>query len=146
MDDIAFLDTNILVHAANEDSPYHANAKGITEKVNGGEVSACLSPQVLAEFYATVTNPKKVRQPLSVEEATEAVEGYLESDIPKLYSKKGTLRLTLELARSYQLRGLDIFDAQIVATMVENRIKTIYTANEKDFRRYKEIEVINPLS
>ena len=26
MDDLVFLDTNILIYAANEDSPYHANA------------------------------------------------------------------------------------------------------------------------
>jgi hypothetical protein len=146
MDDIAFIDTNILVYAANEDSPYHSDAKGVIERINSGELRACVSLQVLVEFYATVTNPRKVRQPLSTKEATEAVEGYLESDIPKLYTKKDTLRLTLELARSYQVRGLDIFDAQIVATMVENRVKAIYTANEEDFRRYKEIAIINPLS
>jgi predicted nucleic acid-binding protein len=146
MDNIALLDTNILVHAANEDSPYHADAKSVIERINSGELKACLSGQILAEFYATLTNPKKVRQPLSVKEGALAIEGYLESDILKLYPRRDTLKLTLELVRSYQVKGLDIFDAQIVATMVENKIKTIYTANEKDFRRYKEIEVINPLT
>ena len=145
MDDVAFLDANILVYAANKDSPYHANAKGVIKRVNSGEIQACLSSQVLAEFYATATNPKKIGQPLRPEEAAEAVKGYLESDIPKLYPKESTLRLTLELAKRYQVRGLDYFNAQIVATMLENRVRTIYTANEEDFERFEEIEAVNPL-
>jgi len=32
-----------------------------------------------------------------------------------------------------------------VATMVQNRIKTIYTANEDDFTGFVEIKTINPL-
>jgi len=145
MDDIAFLDANILVYAANEDSPYHANALDIIERVNSGELRACVSPQVLVEVYATVTNPKKMSQPLSPDEAAEAINGYLESDIPKLYPKENTLRLTLELAERYQVSGLDIFDAQIVATMLENRVKTICTVNEADFRRFEGLEIANPL-
>lgn len=145
MDDLALLDANILVYAVNEDSPYHTTAKNVIQSINSGKLAACLSCQVLAEFYATVTNPKKVRQPLSPEEASEAIEGYLESDISKLHPNETTLRLTLELAKRYQVTGLDIFDAQIVATMVQNRIKTIYTANEQDFNRFEEIEAVNPL-
>jgi len=145
MDNVAFLDANILVYAANEDSPYHADARNIIEKVNSGELRACVSSQVLVEFYATITNPRKVRLPLSPGEAAEAISGYLESDILKLYPKKNTLRLALELAKRYQVRGLDIFDTQIVATMLENKVKTIYTANEADFQRFEGIEIANPL-
>jgi hypothetical protein len=65
--------------------------------------------------------------------------------IPKLYPRESTLRLTLELAKRYQVRGLDIFDTRIVATMLENRVKTIYTVNEADFRRFEGIEIANPL-
>ncbi len=145
MNDLVFLDANILIYAANEDSPYHANARDIIERVNSGELKACVSSQVLAEFYAVVTNPKKMSQPLSPDEAAEAINGYLESNIPKLYLRESTLRLTLELAMRYQVRGLDIFDTQIVATMLENRVKTIYTVNEADFRRFEGIEIANPL-
>jgi len=145
MDDLTFLDTNILVYAANEDSPYHARAKEVIQRVNRGKLAACLSSQVLSEFYATVTNPKKVSQPLRPAEAAEAVEGYLTSSIPKLHPDENTVALTLELAKRYQITGLDIFDAQIVATMVQNRIKTLYTANEDDFTGFVEIKTINPL-
>jgi len=139
-----FLDANILVYAANEDSPYHAKAKAVIWSVNDGDLLACLSTQVLAEFYATVTNPKQVARPLKPAEAVEAVEGYLDSDILQLAPNEGTLRLTLELAKQHQVVGLDIFDVQIVATMLQNGVGTIYTANVSDFMKYSEIETVNP--
>jgi len=145
MDGLTFLDTNILVYAANEDSPYHTKASGVIQSINSGKLAACVSCQVLAEFYATVTNPKKVRLPLTPEQAFEAIEGYLESDIPKLHPNAATFRLTLELAKRYGVTGLDIFDAQIVATMVQHKIRTLFTANEEDFTRFVEIEAVNPL-
>lgn len=145
MDGIVFLDANILVYAANKDSPYHADAKRVIEQINAGEIASCLSSQVLAEFYATVTSPKKMSQPLNSREAAEAVEGYLESHITKFYIRENTMMLALELTKRYRIRGLGFFDAQIVATMLENGVRTIYTANEEDFRRFEEIEVVNPL-
>ena len=44
----------------------------------------------------------------------------------------------------YPIVGVDIFDAQLVSTMMEYGIKNIYTVNTKDFVRFKEIEVVNP--
>ncbi len=145
MADIAFLDTNLLIYAANEDSLHHTAATDLISRVNSGELKVCLSPQILAEFYATVTNPKKVKYPLTSKEAVEAINGYFESDIVKLYPSEDTVKSTFEIAQRYRVKGLDIFDAQIVALMLENKINTIYTANVSDFQRFKEIAAINPL-
>ncbi|MBI4596607.1 MAG: PIN domain-containing protein [Candidatus Tectomicrobia bacterium] len=145
MDGTIFLDTNILIYAANEDSVYHKQAMDVINMVNTREIRACVSPQILAEFYATVTNPKKIEHPLNPDEASDAIGAYLDSDIQKLYPKASTLKLTMELAERYKIRGLDIFDTQIVAAMLENKIKTIIKANEADFSKFKEIETVNPL-
>ena len=48
------------------------------------------------------------------------------------------------LIMKYPIVGVDIFDAQLVSTMMEYGIKNIYTVNTKDFVRFKEIEVVNP--
>jgi predicted nucleic acid-binding protein len=61
-----------------------------------------------------------------------------------LYPKESTLRLTLDLVNHYQLKSLDFFDAQIVATMLDNGISTIYTVNEQDFAIFEEIKAVNP--
>jgi predicted nucleic acid-binding protein len=54
------LDTNILVHAYNKSSPHQSKAGGIIRRAMRGEIEACLTAQVLFEFFAVVTNAKRV--------------------------------------------------------------------------------------
>ncbi len=61
----ALLDTNILVYAVNEDSPFHKASIALRDKGLKGELSLCIAPQILNEFYANVTNRKQVDIPLS---------------------------------------------------------------------------------
>jgi len=147
MNNPIFLDTNLIVYATNKDSPYHAKASALMEAIGKGKLETCLSLQVLGEFYATATNPKKIEKALTPEEAVLVIEGLLRTDtILKLYPKESTLRLTLDLVNHYQLKSLDFFDAQIVATMLDNGITTIYTVNEQDFAIFEEIKAVNPLT
>ncbi|MDP4011329.1 MAG: hypothetical protein Q8P72_03830, partial [Candidatus Roizmanbacteria bacterium] len=52
-----------------------------------------------------------------------------------------TSKILEKLTKSYNIKGVRIFDAQLVALMIENDIQRIYTANTKDFLCYKEIQV-----
>lgn len=145
MDGPVFLDSNILVYAINEKSPYYIGARAILDIINKGELRVCLSPQVLGEFYAVITNPRKLERALPPQEAADVVERFLSADaVLKLYPQKSTLKLTLKLVKHYQIKALDFFDAQVVATMLDNGVTTIYTVNEQDFAIFEEIEVINP--
>jgi predicted nucleic acid-binding protein len=54
------LDTNILVHAYNKSSPHQKKASEIIRKAMQGEIEACLSPQVLYEFFAVVTSANEL--------------------------------------------------------------------------------------
>lgn len=145
MNNPIFLDTNLIVYAINKDSPYHARATALMEAIGEGKLETCLSLQVLGEFYATATNPKKIEKTLTPEEAVMVIEGLLRTDtILKLYPKQETLKLTLDLVKRYQLKSLDFFDAQIVATMLDNGVTTIYTVNEQDFAVFEEIKAVNP--
>jgi predicted nucleic acid-binding protein len=145
MDATVFLDSNILVYAINKKSPYYTSARTIVDTVNKGELRVCLSPQVLGEFYAVITNPWKLERNLSPQEAAGVIERFLLSDaVVKVYPKKSTLKLTLELVKHYQIMALKSFDAQIVATMLDNGVTTIYTVNEDDFAIFEEIKVVNP--
>ena len=144
-DEIAFLDTNILVYAVETDNPLHKRATALMDRANTGELAICLSPQIMGELYSTITNPRKIRKACPLDEAVDIVKSLWESDtILKIYPKQETLDLTLDLVKRYQLKSLDFFDAQIVATMVDNGVTTIYTVNENDFAIFKEIKAINP--
>ncbi|MBL7125371.1 MAG: PIN domain-containing protein [Dehalococcoidales bacterium] len=144
-DEIAFLDTNILVYAVETDNPLHKRATALMDRANTGELAICLSPQIMGELYSTITNPRKIRKACPLDEAVDIVKSLWESDtILKIYPKQETLDLTLDLVKRYQLKSLDFFDAQIVATMVDNGVTTIYTVNENDFAIFKEIKAVNP--
>jgi predicted nucleic acid-binding protein len=59
----SLLDTNVLIYAADDMSPFHPAARAIREKGLRGEISICVCPQVLIEFFAIVTDSKRVSNP-----------------------------------------------------------------------------------
>jgi len=139
-----FLDTNILVYAIDELSPFHKKAKEIRDKAGRGRIKTCISLQVLTEFYSAVTNAKN-EIPLSPEKAKKEIKSYLRNDfIIKLSPREKTIRRMIDLAEIKKVKGQNIYDVQIVATMLDNGIRRIYTNNDKDFVKFEEIEVINP--
>ncbi len=140
-----FIDTNILVYAINKDSPYHIVGRGILDDANNGNLHAFVSPQVLSELYATLTNTSRIENPLTPEDAYDVVKRLLDSEIiGKIFPQETTLGKALLLAKENNIRAQEFFDVLIVATMLDNDIDTIYTANEDDFSKYNEINVYNP--
>ena len=138
------LDTNVLVYATNEDSPFHPQARQILDRALSGELEAAITLQILAEYYAVITDPRRVDHPLTPEEAREQIEALLAGEIQLLPLQEGTSHRLVELGERYEIRAQEIYDAQVVATLLEGGIPLLWTANEQDFRRYQEIEVHNP--
>lgn len=139
------LDTNILVYARNAVSPFHKKAKEIRDDAVDGKLSAALALQSLSEYLAIITSPKRVEKPLDLSEAVDDVRHYLESVRLKKLSltENTTFHLTV-LAKRHSVAAQNIFDAQIVAVMLENKIAEIWTADEKDFAIFDSISVFNP--
>lgn len=50
----------------------------------------------------------------------------------------------MDLLRRHPVKGRDIFDLQIAATMQANGIKRIYTFNVGDFAVFPELDVLAP--
>jgi predicted nucleic acid-binding protein len=50
----------------------------------------------------------------------------------------------MELLRRNPVRGGDVFDLQLVATMQANNIHRVYTFNAKDFEAFPELTVVVP--
>ena len=48
------------------------------------------------------------------------------------------------LVRRHSVLRKRIFDVQLVATMLANGVRRIYTFNVKDFRLFAEIEAVEP--
>ena len=92
-----------------------------------------------------ITSPKRVINPISPAEARSEIAKYLASEnIRKIYPTKGVLPKLLELIDKYQIARQQIFDLQLVATMLINGVTQIYTFNAKHFEPYQEIQVLLP--
>ena len=71
--EIVGFDTNILVYADDPSSNHHLKAREYLEQALKRSIRACLSHQILAEYFSVVTSEKRVKQPLTVDEARERV-------------------------------------------------------------------------
>lgn len=139
------LDTNILVHAYNKSSPNQKEAADIVRKAMQGELEACLTPQVLYELFAVVTNLKRVENPLSSGEAVDLCVDLWEcNEIEKLNPSSVAPTEVFKLSKALKLSKAKIFDCILAVTAKENDVKTIYTENVNDFKGYTFVKTLNP--
>ncbi len=141
----AMIDTNVFVYALYPAYPQYSAALHLREQAQDPAADFYVTTQILAEFYSTVTNPRRIQPPLSIDRVLQEVEN--------IQTLAGLIVLPLpvevvtrwvQLARQQQISRSDIFDTRIVATMLENEIRRIYTFNVDDFTIYPDIEVIVP--
>lgn len=139
--DVLLFDTNILVYAHNQDSPFHNKSLSLVNRAVTGEIKGILTQQNLLEFYSIITDKRRITKPLSVVKAQELVEDYLKLPFDVIAPSKETIKILSLLCRKNKIKNGQVFDAYIVATMLSHRIKNIVTANIKDFLVFTEIKV-----
>ena len=71
---LALVDTNVLVYALYPESAHHAASRALLDKARTGSLPLCVTHQTIAEFYAVVTNPRRVAVPRQPEEAIDVIE------------------------------------------------------------------------
>lgn len=139
------IDTNILVYATNKDSAYFKESKKILEIIAKGEIKGVITPQNVFEYISVVTSKKRVFNPVSTHVAVSAIEHFIESGIKIIYPLEESLNEGLKLADMVKVRGQKVFDVYLAATLIDNNIRFLITANDKDFDAFKKyIQVINP--
>ena len=142
------LDTNILVYAHNLDSPFKDKSKDFLERVlndrdDEGNLSICIPTQVLIEFINVITR-QNMESPLLLDEAIKIVNDYLASGIKIVHPQETQLSTFLELLKSVTTRK-KVFDVALVATLKDNEISGLYTANINDFKDFDFLKVENPI-
>jgi predicted nucleic acid-binding protein len=133
------------VYAADQRSPFHEAAQDLREKGLNGAISLCICPQILTEFFAIVTDSRRVDNPRARQEALFEMEKYLHSrQIVKIYPGADTMEIAFDLLRRYEVKKQKIFDLYLVATMLGANVTRLYTYNRDDFTQFGEIEVLSP--
>ena len=143
--ELFFVDTNVFVYAVFGDSPHHMAARAFVDRALQSGAGFCTGPQVLAEYYAVVTDARRVTSVRKPNEAADDVERILElPGIILLPVPADFARIWLPLVRRYEVSRQDVFDAQIVAIMIASGVSRIVTFDEKDFERFSEVSVQRP--
>jgi len=137
------LDTNILVYAHNSSSIFHSQSLDTVKDVIEGRLRGLLTHQNLLEFYSIITDRKRVANPLSPEEAQELVNNYLHSPFEIIFPGQETGEILLSLCQENSIKNGEIFDVYLAATCLSNNIRTILTANVKDFQNLAGINIID---
>ena len=140
------VDTNILVYAADVDSPFHNRCRTWLEAQRARPDAWYSTWQTLYEFLRVTTHAKVMRRPWSFGEAWEFVQALLASpglDILIPTSRHAEV-VQAVVAEIPYLAGNLVYDAHIAILMREHGIRRICT-RDSDFHRFPFIEVIDPM-
>ena len=143
--ELALVDTNVLVYAFHRESEHHAACRALLDQAQNGQIALCITSQVLAEFYAIVTDRRRVGVPRQPEETLRAIAAILAMPgVTVLPVPADVVTRWTALVQQHPVTGGAVFDAQLAATMLGNGIARMYTFDRSHFERYEELEVLTP--
>ena len=137
-------DANVLLYASDETSAHNRRALGFLDRVaSGDELVYLFWPTVMA-YLRIATHPAIFGKPLPPADAVANVERLL--TLPQVQTVGEQDRFWASYRRvagDADARGNLVPDAHLVALMVENGVRTIWT-NDRDYRRFSVIEARDP--
>jgi len=142
------VDTNILFHALNEDSPQHPRAMVFVESLTERE-DVAISEFMLAELYRLLRNPAVLVRPLDASGAVRIIRHFRSHPRWKLIGSPIDDRamheaLWVNAAKSgFAFRRL--YDVRMALTLRQHGITEFATANVRDFTGLGFARVWNPL-
>jgi len=133
-----FIDTNVLVYAAVEDSPFHLRARQMMEACFASSAPVWISRQVIREYMAIMT-----RQPPNIPVIPMATTAKQVLHFQSLFriaeDGPAVTENLLELVQRFPVAGKQI------PTMRAYNIDTLLTLNYDDFRRFEDrITILTP--
>ena len=139
------IDSNLLVYAHREDSPWHNAAYARIVELAEGPAAWAIPWPCIHEFLSIVTHPRIYTSPTPLEKAIDQVEAWLESPNLVLLSESEDywpqLRSILQTGR---VSGPQVHDARVAALCQQHGVSELWTI-DRDFNRFPGLTVRNPL-
>ncbi len=140
------VDSNLLVYAHREDSPWHNAAYARIVELAEGPAAWAIPWPCIHEFLSIVTHPRIYAPPTPMEKAIDQVEAWLESPSLVLLSESEDywpqLRSILQTGR---ISGPQVHDARVAALCQQHGVSELWTI-DRDFSRFPGLTVRNPLA
>jgi uncharacterized protein len=139
------VDTNILVYAHREDSPFHEAAFRCLTQLAEGPASWAIPWPCIHEFLAVATHPRIYEPPTPLDRALAQVDAWLESPTLVLLTEAPGYWPTLKQAlASGHIAGPSVHDARIAALCRQHGVDELWSA-DRDFSRFAGMATSNPL-
>ena len=139
------VDTNVLVYAHREDTPFHEAARRTLESLAQGPAPWAIPWPCIHEFLAIVTHPRIFAPSTPRPRALDQVDAWLEAPglvlLAESESHWPVLRALLESGR---IAGPQVHDARIAALCAQHGVRGLWSA-DRDFGRFPGLTVVNPL-
>jgi len=138
------LDANVLLYASDAASPRHERALEVIKTVAlGPELTYLFWPTIMA-YLRIATHPSIFENPLSARIAMDNVDALLSRPNVRAPGEQPTFWPRFRsVAGDAAPTGNLVPDAHLVALMLENEVRTIWT-HDRDYRRFRGIEVRDP--
>ena len=139
------VDSNILVYAHRQESPFHEIARSkLSELAEGGRLWAIPWP-CIHEFFSVVTHSRIFGIPTPLDLALAQVETWLAGPrVQTIGETPGYWSILKNILQQGKISGPKVHDARVVAICVQNGVTVLWSA-DRDFSRMSGIEVVNPL-
>ena len=139
------VDTNLLVYAHREDSPWHKAALNALTGLAEGTAAWSIPWPCVHEFLAIVTHPRIYRPPTPLPIALQAIRAWQSSPTLRfLGESEDHLERFERLAVSAKVAGPMVHDARIAALCLSHGVRQFWSA-DRDFSRFPSLKIKNPL-
>ena len=139
------VDTNLLVYAHREDSPWHAASLAAVRQLAEGRLPWAIPWQCVHEFLSVVTHPRIYAPPTPLPAAIAQVESWLESlSLVVLTEGEGYWPRLRECLVGGRIAGPRVHDARMAALCLHHGVRELWTA-DRDFGRFPALRTRNPL-
>jgi toxin-antitoxin system PIN domain toxin len=143
---VLVVDTNVLVYAADEDSPFHAPCLEWLERQRERADAWYTTWPVVYEFLRITTHPRVMRHPWNLRDAWSFVLALMSAPgFEVLAATERHAAVVEQLIRELpHLAGNLLHDAHTAVLMREHGIRRICT-RDTDFHQFRFLEVVDPL-
>ena len=138
-------DLNLLLYAIDEASPLHPPARRWLETTLSGSEDVAFAWIVLLGFLRLATNRSVFEEPLTVEEALEAMDGWLAQPVSRVVNPTPRHPTVLRgLLKPHGAAGNLVSDAHLAALAIEHDAELC--SHDRDFGRFDGLRWLDPLA
>jgi toxin-antitoxin system PIN domain toxin len=139
------VDTNLLVYAHREDSPWHDRAYARVAELAEGRGAWAIPWPCLHEFLAIATHPRIYQPPTPLAQAIEQIDAWLEApSLTVLSEADGYWPELCAVLQAGRVTGPRVHDARVAALCRLHGVRELWTA-DRDFSRFPGLVLRNPL-